>query len=490
MVMKTKLLIVLLVGLALPQIALAVWWNPFTWKIFGPKIEVVNKQVIETVIATTTTATTSVVTLEDLSKKIEELEKQLKESKQPEPEIKKEIVNVVKTETVKPVSAAQTQTGVLSEKEIIAKVKPAVVFISSSGGSGSGSIIDSSGHVLTNAHVVIGQEGLSVTLAGGEEKSARLVGIDENHDLAVLKISGAGIFPYVKINYSSGIEQGDKAYVFGYPLGFVGDRGAVSFIDGVVSRTFSDYIEVTNEFKPGNSGGALVNNRAELVGVPAQALCEIKKGISNCLKFAINISNVKDVIPKLLDGMMLYKNRESTSLERTIRSELARIYENTNESISLDKAISDSRDSNLFDYYNSQLYSNFSSNLVKNYVDKLVVATENMISAFDSLKGQSENLSTFFENNRDKFGSLGNYQIKTLNRLEAENKLKLKEYSSKANGWYSKKIEYDGLIGKTSSVTKEYLLQQDAFLKSAIEYLISERVGIMKSFSGEVIDIF
>lgn len=482
-----KILIFLLVGFIIPQVTFAAWWNPFTWSIFRLRTEVVNnKQAVDGAAATSS----SEITLEVLGKKIEELEKQLKESKQSDSEIKKEVVSVAKPEMIKPVTTSHPQTGDLSEKEIIAKVKPAIVFISSSGGSGSGSIIDSSGYVLTNAHVVVGHEDLFVTLAGGIEKSARLIGVDEGHDLAVLKISSAGIFPYIKINYSSGIEQGDKAYVFGYPLGIAGDSGMVSFIDGVISRVFSDYVETTTEFKPGNSGGALVNNRAELVGIPAQALCEIKKGVSNCLKFAINISNVKDIVPKLLDGMMLYKNKQSSSFETAIKSELVRVYKNTDESLSLEKAINDSRESNLFDYYNKQLLGNPDQSLTTNYLNKLLTASSNMVSAFSFLAKQSESLEAFFEDNRLQIANLGTYQKKILTIVEEKNEIRLKDFSSKIGYWSSKKNEYDSLINKKTSVSKDYLLQQDSLLKDTVEYLVSQKKQIIESFSGETVDIF
>ena len=154
----------------------------------------------------------------------------------------------------KPQSQIQlTATGVLK------KLKPSVVLIEIDGGHGSGMVIDSSGHVLTNAHVIAGVSSVKVKLPSGLTLNASISGRNENLDIAILRISSANLAP-VEFGNSDSTEQGETVYTLGYPIV---KGGEVSIKEGIVSRKLTlegiTYLETSADIHPGNSGGPLVN---------------------------------------------------------------------------------------------------------------------------------------------------------------------------------------------------------------------------------------
>jgi len=195
----------------------------------------------------------------------------------------------------------------LSNAEIIKRVKPATVFIETSLGSGSGMIFDSSGYILTNAHVVGKSSSATIKLSDGKSYKASVVGKDEIIDLAVLKIDGTNL-PIVSFGNSDDIRQGDDVFTLGYPFGIGGD---VSFKEGTVSRKVNGadqtYIETSADIHPGNSGGPLVTKYGEVVGVNTMAYGESIGGVSvgETIKFAISINTAKNLIPELKSGKMV-----------------------------------------------------------------------------------------------------------------------------------------------------------------------------------------
>ena len=270
--------VVLAVGIFIvPQIAFAAWWNPFTWNIFifnkAPKTQVQQVQ------NATTTQNSDTKT------------------------------STTKKETVKSSTSANKTTNkipdtTLSNSQIIKKVKPAVVYIETDTGTGSGMIISSDGFVLTNAHVVQNSTAVKITLSGGGNYSATIVGRDENVDLAVLKINAQNLAK-VEFGDSDMVEQGDEVFTLGYPFGIKGD---VSFKEGTISREIADgantYLETSAEMLPGNSGGPLVNAWGKVIGVNSASFGQSIKGIAvgETIKFAIPINIAKNLIPELKAG--------------------------------------------------------------------------------------------------------------------------------------------------------------------------------------------
>ena len=142
-------------------------------------------------------------------------------------------------------------------------------------GQGSGFILDKAGHVLTNFHVVEGaNRGIQVKLSNGRSYSAKVVGTDRVHDLALLQIDAPNLEP-VTLADSSGLSVGQKVYAIGNPFGLSGTmtRGIISSIRtlpaarGSDSASIEDAIQTDAAINPGNSGGPLLNSHGEVIGI-------------------------------------------------------------------------------------------------------------------------------------------------------------------------------------------------------------------------------
>jgi len=121
-----------------------------------------------------------------------------------------------------PPPTPQKSTTKLSNSEIIEKVKPAVVYIQTSDGSGSGMIIENNGYILTNAHVVSGVSSVKIKLSDGRLFIGSVIGRDEKIDLAILKLNKDNL-PEIEFGNSDDVKQGDEVFTLGYPFGLEGD---------------------------------------------------------------------------------------------------------------------------------------------------------------------------------------------------------------------------------------------------------------------------
>jgi S1-C subfamily serine protease len=170
-------------------------------------------------------------------------------------------------------------------------------------GQGSGFIIDKEGHILTNYHVVANARQLDVTLSNRKRYRAQVIGVDPSHDLAVIKISGAGLVPAV-LGDSKGLIVGQKVYAIGNPFGLSGTmtRGIISSlrsIRGPDGTPIDDTIQTDAAINPGNSGGPMLNSRGEVIGINSQ----IATGGANQsagIGFAIPINAAKAVLNDLV----------------------------------------------------------------------------------------------------------------------------------------------------------------------------------------------
>jgi serine protease Do len=137
-------------------------------------------------------------------------------------------------------------------------------------GAGSGVIVDSSGIILTNNHVVDGSGHVMVRLHDGREFKAVHMKTDPKSDLAILRIEGAGTLPAARLGDSSKVEVGDWVLALGEPFGLEGTvtAGIVSAKGrglGITGR--EDFIQTDAAINPGNSGGPLVNLNGEVIGI-------------------------------------------------------------------------------------------------------------------------------------------------------------------------------------------------------------------------------
>ena len=169
--------------------------------------------------------------------------------------------------------------------EAIARVAPAVVSITteqpptrlfgrspSRAGDGSGVLIDTEGVILTNAHVVSSASRIIATFSDGNQAEARVVGLDEDLDLAVLKIPIRPGLVAVDIGTSSDLLLGEPVIAIGNPfgLGHTVTTGVVSATSRAIEtddRVFQDFIQTDASINPGNSGGPLLDRFGALVGI-------------------------------------------------------------------------------------------------------------------------------------------------------------------------------------------------------------------------------
>ena len=137
-------------------------------------------------------------------------------------------------------------------------------------GVGSGFIIEASGYILTNAHVVDGADTIYVTLTDKREFKAKLIGADKRTDVALVKIEATGL-PKLTIGDSSKVRVGEWVLAIGSPFGL--ENTVTAGIVSAKSRDTGDYlpfIQTDVAVNPGNSGGPLINTRGEVVGINSQ----------------------------------------------------------------------------------------------------------------------------------------------------------------------------------------------------------------------------
>ena len=177
-------------------------------------------------------------------------------------------------------------------------------------GIGSGFIVREDGVIVTNAHVVSGAAKISVALRDGTSYPAKLVGIDEQNDLAVLKIDAKKL-PVATLGTSRDLLIGEWAIAIGNPFGFILGNTEPSVTAGVISATgrnltargqglgvYVDMIQTDAAINPGNSGGPLVNSLGEVVGVNSSIYSPSGGNVG--LGFAIPIDRARRVTDDLL----------------------------------------------------------------------------------------------------------------------------------------------------------------------------------------------
>jgi S1-C subfamily serine protease len=188
--------------------------------------------------------------------------------------------------------------------QVAEQLRPAVVNLRAGQGrrqgSGSGILFTPDGFLLTNDHVVHGNERVRVRLGDGQEVAGRVVGNDPWTDLAIVQAEGAGL-PHGRLGDSNRLRVGQLVVAIGSPFGFESTvtAGVVSALGrtlrSITGALVDNVIQTDAALNPGNSGGPLVNSRGEVIGIntaiiaPAQGIC-----------FAIPINMAKHVLPQLM----------------------------------------------------------------------------------------------------------------------------------------------------------------------------------------------
>jgi S1-C subfamily serine protease len=167
-------------------------------------------------------------------------------------------------------------------------------------GQGSGFILDTQGHILTNYHVIADARRVEVTLHDKHKYPATIVASDKGHDLALLQITGASNLLPATLSDSRNLVVGQKVYAIGNPFGLSGTmtRGIISSIRSIRGPTgapIEDAIQTDAAINPGNSGGPLLNSRGEVIGITS-LIAQNGADQSSGIGFAIPINTAKAVL--------------------------------------------------------------------------------------------------------------------------------------------------------------------------------------------------
>ena len=173
---------------------------------------------------------------------------------------------------------------------------------------GSGVIIDSAGHIITNNHVVENAQSLAVLLASGKRRDAKLVGTDTFTDLAVLQISGADL-PFAVLGDSSDLSQGQRVIAIGSALGDFRNTVTEGIVSGLgrsldTENDFKleDLIQTDAAINQGNSGGPLIDLRGNVIGINSAIVGRASSGsvVAEGLGFAIAANTVRSVAEQII----------------------------------------------------------------------------------------------------------------------------------------------------------------------------------------------
>lgn len=180
-------------------------------------------------------------------------------------------------------------------------------------GQGSGFVWDTQGHIVTNRHVVVDAERISVQFSDGRAYTAEVVGLDQDSDLAVIKVErDAEQLRPVSLGDSNEVRVGQLAITIGNPFGqeFTTTTGIVSAIGRTIRAEDSHFslpkvIQTDAPMNPGNSGGPLLDRRGRVIGVDAQIIT--RSGANTGIGFAIPVNIAKQVVPVLIsEGSFTY----------------------------------------------------------------------------------------------------------------------------------------------------------------------------------------
>src|SRR5688572_24767099 len=194
-------------------------------------------------------------------------------------------------------------------------------------GVGSGFIIDAKGYIVTNNHVIEGASRITVGLLSGERYRGKVVGIDRETDLALVKIEAERPLPVMKFGDSNVVQVGDWVLAIGSPFGLeqTVTAGIISKKerDTASSQTFQRFLQTDAAINRGNSGGPLINMRGEVIGVNSQIAT--LNGDYNGIGFALPSNEAKFVCDQILANGKVKRGYLGVTLD-SVKSEFARVY--------------------------------------------------------------------------------------------------------------------------------------------------------------------
>ena len=170
-------------------------------------------------------------------------------------------------------------------------------------GQGSGVIVSREGHIITNHHVIAGQQDIRITMHGGKTYSATMIGEDSLLDIAVIKIDSNEKFTPLRLGDSSTVEVGQIVFAIGNPfgLGETVTQGIISAKERSLSDNQRDLFQTDAAINPGNSGGPLVNLTGEIIGINV-AIFSVDKNKPSFqgVSFSIPSNEVKEALEQII----------------------------------------------------------------------------------------------------------------------------------------------------------------------------------------------
>lgn len=220
-------------------------------------------------------------------------------------------------------SVDKAEGKVLSGRDIHEKVLPSIVYVEAqekgafgrSVFSGTGVIVTASGYVLTNFHIMEDADRLQVMLLSDKTTyyDAKVIGVDEKFDMAVLKFDGEGLdLTPAQLGDSDTLSVGDKVYAEGNPMGYL----LGSMTEGIVSALSREseveseglgLIQTSAALNPGNSGGALINERGQVVGITSAKITGLVREEGGPLEEAAVVENIGLAVP--ISDILPFVNR-------------------------------------------------------------------------------------------------------------------------------------------------------------------------------------
>ena len=196
--------------------------------------------------------------------------------------------------------------------------------------SGTGFLITEDGYILTNHHVVNGASSVSVTLYNGESYDAKVIGSDEDYDIAVLKIDVTGATPVV-LGDSSKLAIGESVAAVGNPLGeltFSMTEGIVSCVNRAINvdGTPFNMIQVDCSINPGNSGGPLFNSYGEVIGIVSAKYSSYSNTTVEGIGFAIPINDVVSLVKDIMTNGYVTNKAYMGITPQTMTAQMAQQY--------------------------------------------------------------------------------------------------------------------------------------------------------------------
>ncbi len=179
-------------------------------------------------------------------------------------------------------------------------------------GQGTGFVIDSAGHILTNNHVISNADNIEVGFSGDKSLSATLVGRDPANDLAVVKVDPFPNMAVAKLGDSDSLVPGQRVIAIGNPWGFqhtvtAGFISALHRDMNIGNRTLMDLIQTDAAINPGNSGGPLINSRGEVIGINTALVNPTPTGGFTGIGLAVPINRAKTVASQIIKlGRRIY----------------------------------------------------------------------------------------------------------------------------------------------------------------------------------------